>query len=132
MRALGKVDDERKRYELERADVLCAPSLGGESFGMVLLEAMAARTLVVASDIDGYRDAVGRDAVLVPPGDPAALAAVLASALATPAPGAARAARSALAARLDSASARAEHWSMARLAEAYERVYRHVVVGTAP
>jgi phosphatidylinositol alpha-mannosyltransferase len=132
IRWLGVLSEDEKVRRLAAADVLCAPSLGGESFGMVLLEAMAARTLVVASDIDGYRDAVGRDAVLVPPGDPAALAAVLASALATPAPGAARAARSALAARLDSASARAEHWSMARLAEAYERVYRHVVVGTAP
>jgi len=107
IRWLGVLSEDEKVRRLAAADVLCAPSLGGESFGMVLLEAMAARTLVVASDIDGYRDAVGRDAVLVPPGDPAALAAVLASALATPAPGAARAARSALAARLDSASARA-------------------------
>ena len=46
VRALGKVDDERKRAELERADVLCAPSLGGESFGMVLTEAFAAGTPV--------------------------------------------------------------------------------------
>ena len=52
------------------ADVLCAPSLGGESFGVVLLEAMAARTVVVASDIDGYREAAGGHAVLVPPGEP--------------------------------------------------------------
>ena len=50
------------------------PSLGGESFGLVLLEAMAARTVVVASDIDGYRDAAGGRAVLVPPGDAGALA----------------------------------------------------------
>ncbi|HEY1711452.1 MAG TPA: glycosyltransferase [Solirubrobacteraceae bacterium] len=79
VRVLGKVDDTRKREELQRADVLCAPSLRGESFGMVLTEAFAAATPVVASDIAGYRDVVrnGVDGVLVPPGDPQALAEVL-------------------------------------------------------
>ena len=51
IRALGKVDEAEKRHELAEADVLCAPSLGGESFGMVLTEAFAAGTAVVASDI---------------------------------------------------------------------------------
>ncbi|MFL5819380.1 MAG: flippase-like domain-containing protein [Solirubrobacteraceae bacterium] len=76
---LGKVADERKRQALEDADVLCAPSLGGESFGMVLTEAFAAGTPVVASDIAGYRDVVraGRDGLLVPRGDAAALAEIL-------------------------------------------------------
>ena len=87
---------------------------------------------MVASDIDGYRHGGRGHAVLVPPGDPAALAAVLAvrsgHAGARRRPGRDR---SALAARLDSASARAEQWSMARLAEAYERVYRTAMVGTA-
>ena len=79
VRVLGKVDDARKREELERADVLCAPSLRGESFGMVLTEAFAAGTPVVASDIAGYRDVVrdGVDGVLVPPGDAQALAEAL-------------------------------------------------------
>jgi phosphatidyl-myo-inositol alpha-mannosyltransferase len=79
VRVLGKVDDARKREELERADVLCAPSLRGESFGMVLTEAFAAGTPVVASNIAGYRDVVrdGVDGVLVPPGDPQALAEAL-------------------------------------------------------
>ncbi len=79
VRVLGKVDDARKREELERADVLCAPSLRGESFGMVLTEAFAAGTPVVASDIAGYRDVVrdGVDGVLVPPADPQALAETL-------------------------------------------------------
>jgi phosphatidylinositol alpha-mannosyltransferase len=79
VRALGKVDDAEKQAELERADVLCAPSLGGESFGMVLTEAFAAGTPVVASDIAGYRDVVtdGVDGVLIPRGDAQALAETL-------------------------------------------------------
>ncbi len=79
VRALGKVDDRDKQRELERADVLCAPSLGGESFGMVLTEAFAAGTPVIASDIPGYRDVVrdGVDGVLVARGDARALAEAL-------------------------------------------------------
>jgi phosphatidylinositol alpha-mannosyltransferase len=79
VRALGKVDDDRKQAELRAADVLCAPSLGGESFGMVLTEAFAAGTTVVASDIAGYRDVVTDDVdgVLVPPADAQALAEAL-------------------------------------------------------
>jgi phosphatidylinositol alpha-mannosyltransferase len=79
VRVLGKVDDERKHAELQDADVLCAPSLRGESFGMVLTEAFAAGTPVIASDIAGYRDVVrdGVDGVLVPPADPQALAEAL-------------------------------------------------------
>lgn len=79
VRGLGKVDDRRKREELSRADVLVAPSLGGESFGMVLTESFAAGVPVVASDIAGYRDVVrdGVDGVLVAPGDAQALALAL-------------------------------------------------------
>ncbi len=79
VRVLGKVDDETKHQELERSDVLCAPSLGGESFGMVLTEAFAAGTPVVASNIAGYRDVVrdGVDGVLVPRGDAQTLAETL-------------------------------------------------------
>src|ERR1035437_9591708 len=79
VRVLGKVDDARKREELERADVLCAPSLHGESFGMVLTEAFAAGTPVIASDIAGYRDVVRNDVdgILVPPGDAQAMAEAL-------------------------------------------------------
>jgi phosphatidyl-myo-inositol alpha-mannosyltransferase len=74
--ALGKASEQRKLAELARADVLCAPSLHGESFGMVLTEAFAAATPVLASDIPGYRDVVrhGLDGLLIPPGDPLALA----------------------------------------------------------
>ncbi|HEY3018963.1 MAG TPA: lysylphosphatidylglycerol synthase domain-containing protein [Solirubrobacteraceae bacterium] len=77
--ALGKVDEERKRAALREADVLCAPSLGGESFGMVLTEAFAAATPVVCSDLPGYADVArdGVDGVLVRRGDATALAEAL-------------------------------------------------------
>src|SRR3954451_12030093 len=69
--ALGRVDDAARHAALLGADVLAAPSLGGESFGMVLTEAFAAGRPVVASDIAGYRDVVtdGTDGLLVPRGD---------------------------------------------------------------
>ena len=77
--ALGKCSDAEKGEVLEQADVLCAPSLGGESFGMVLTEAFAAGTPVVASEIAGYRDVVkhGANGLLVPRGDARALAEAL-------------------------------------------------------
>ncbi|MDP1847447.1 MAG: glycosyltransferase family 4 protein, partial [Solirubrobacteraceae bacterium] len=77
--AHGKCSDAEKIAVLREADVFCAPSLGGESFGMVLTEAFAAGTPVVASDIAGYRDVVsdGVNGVLVPRGDATALAEVL-------------------------------------------------------
>jgi phosphatidyl-myo-inositol alpha-mannosyltransferase len=79
VRMLGKVDEAAKRRVLEASDVLCAPSIGGESFGMVLTEAFAAGTPVIASDIAGYRDVIrdGIDGVLIPPGDAQALAEAL-------------------------------------------------------
>jgi phosphatidylinositol alpha-mannosyltransferase len=70
---LGAVGDEELARQLAAADLLVAPSLGGESFGVVLLEAMAAGTAVVASDIPGYRLAAAGAAELVPPGDAVAL-----------------------------------------------------------
>jgi phosphatidylinositol alpha-mannosyltransferase len=75
----GRVTEERKWQLLHEADVLCAPSLGGESFGMVLTEAFASSTPVVASNIAGYRDVVrdGLDGVLVQPADPVELGEAL-------------------------------------------------------
>ncbi len=96
---LGRVSDEEKTRVLREADVLCAPSLGGESFGMVLTEAFAQGTPVVASDIAGYRDVVrdGRDGVLVPHGDAVALAETLRDLALDPARRAAMAAEAAVA-----------------------------------
>jgi phosphatidylinositol alpha-mannosyltransferase len=78
---LGSIGKEELWQRLHEADVLCAPSLGGESFGMVLIESFAAGTPVVASDIAGYRQVVthGRDGLLVPPGQPLELAEALRS-----------------------------------------------------
>jgi len=76
---LGKVDDARKHEELRNADVLCAPSLRGESFGIGADRGVRRRHALIASDIAGYRDVVrdGVDGVLVPPADPQALAEAL-------------------------------------------------------
>lgn len=73
---LGRISDEELRRQLAAADVLCAPSLAGESFGMVLTDAFAAGTPVIASNIAGYADVVtdGLDGVLVPAADPQRLA----------------------------------------------------------
>jgi phosphatidyl-myo-inositol alpha-mannosyltransferase len=72
--ARGFVQEEERTRELLAAKVFVAPSLGGESFGMVLTEAFACATPVVASDISGYRDVMTPETgLLVPPDDPAAL-----------------------------------------------------------
>jgi phosphatidyl-myo-inositol alpha-mannosyltransferase len=82
VRSHGPVSQQRLRELRARADIVCAPSLGGESFGLVVLEGMAAGAAVVASDLPAYRrvltPACGR---LVPPGDDRALARSLDSLL---------------------------------------------------
>lgn len=75
--ALPRVPDERLAGVYAAAGAYCAPSLGGESFGIVLIEAMAAGAPVVCSDLPGYREAAGDAARFVPPGDAPALAAAL-------------------------------------------------------
>jgi phosphatidylinositol alpha-mannosyltransferase len=76
LRFLGQVDDATKASAMASADVYCAPNLGGESFGIVLVEAMAAGTAVVASDLDAFRRVLddGRMGRLVPVDDADALA----------------------------------------------------------
>jgi phosphatidyl-myo-inositol alpha-mannosyltransferase len=127
VRALGKVTEDEKAEQLRRADVLCAPSLGGESFGMVLTEAFAAGTPVAASDIAGYRDVArdGVDGLLTPRGDAQALAEALRVLALDPA----RRARMAVAAR-----ERAKRFAWPRVAAEVLEVYEQAlaVVGREP
>jgi phosphatidyl-myo-inositol alpha-mannosyltransferase len=113
---LGRLTDDQVAARLAGAHVFCAPSLHGESFGVVLLEAMAAGAAVVASALDGYRNVAtdGVDAVLVPPGDAVALGAALAEVL-----GDERRRADLVAA----GERRAQEFSMVRLAEAYADRY---------
>jgi phosphatidylinositol alpha-mannosyltransferase len=76
---LGRVSDKEKAQLFRTADVYVSPATGGESFGIVLLEAMAAGTPIVASDIHGYKGVVrrGREALLVPPREPKEIAAAV-------------------------------------------------------
>jgi phosphatidyl-myo-inositol alpha-mannosyltransferase len=122
---LGKVDDATKERVLESADVLCAPSLGGESFGMVLTEAFAHGTPVVASDIAGYRDVVrdGVDGVLVERGDPAAVAAALRDLALDPQR------RRAMGA---AAREHAERYAWSHVAEEVVEVYEEAIAAPAP
>ncbi|MEV0946462.1 glycosyltransferase family 4 protein [Rhodococcus sp. NPDC049939] len=86
LRLLGQVDDAEKASALRSADVYCAPNLGGESFGIVLVEAMSAGAAVVASELDAFRRVLrdGQAGVLVPVGDASALAAGIDSVLGDP------------------------------------------------
>lgn len=117
---LGRIDDAEKARRLRGADVFCAPSLGGESFGVVLLEAMAAAAPIVATNIPGYarvaRD--GREALLVEPGDSRSLADALRRVLTD----------GSLAAGLSAAGAeRADELSMDRLAQRYLGIYERLL-----
>lgn len=123
---LGRIDDRERDRRMAGADLFVAPSLGGESFGIILLEAMAAGTPVVASAIGGYEKvatAPGPDgwspptavAELVAPGDPVALAGAIAGLLADPGR---RAELEGLGRR------RAAAFDMERLCDRYEDVYR--------
>jgi phosphatidyl-myo-inositol alpha-mannosyltransferase len=117
---LGRISDAEKFARLRGADVLCAPSLHGESFGVVLIEAMAAGTPVVASNLEGYQNVATDDvdALLVPPDDADALAGALTRVLTD----------ADLAARLRAAGERrAEAFSMTGLAAAYVEIYRELL-----
>ncbi|MEU7477689.1 glycosyltransferase family 4 protein [Lentzea sp. NPDC042327] len=80
---LGQVSDEDKARMLRSIDVYVAPNTGGESFGIILTEAMSAGTAVVASDLDAFRRVLddGKAGALFPVGDAAALADALRSVL---------------------------------------------------
>lgn len=116
---LGRITEEEKLERLRSATVFCAPSLHGESFGVVLIEAMAAGTAVVASALDGYRNVATDDvdALLVPPGDADALGAALSAVLTD----------DILRARLVRAGAeRADTFDMSTLVERYLEIYDEI------
>lgn len=122
---LGRIPDAEVASRLRGADVFCAPSLHGESFGVVLLEAMAAGTAIVAGDLPGYRNVARPDehAVLVPPGDADALAAGIRRVLTD----------GSLAARLvEAGEQRARDFSMERLAQLYVELYEPLVSASSP
>ena len=117
---LGRISDAEKAKRLSQADVFCAPSLGGESFGVVLIEAMAAATPIVASALDGYMNVATHeiDALLVEPNDPAALEVALRRILLD----------QELAHRLvHRGQERATGFSMVQLASTYVDIYRRVI-----
>jgi phosphatidylinositol alpha-mannosyltransferase len=120
---IGRVSEAERDARMRGAAAFCAPSLGGESFGIVLLEAMAASTPIVASSIDGYSNVAraDRDALLVPPGDAEALRMALQRVLDD----------DELRAHLiASGHERANEYSMQRLAERYLELYERSLVLT--
>ncbi len=117
-RFLGRVDESNVPGLFRAATVYCAPGLGGESFGIVLLEAMASGVPIVCSDLPGYREVVSRAGALVPPGDHEALASVLREVLTDPE----------RRTQMGAASAsRAELYDWARLVRDVERLYEAAV-----
>ena len=119
---MGRISDSEKESLLRRAAIFCAPSLGGESFGVVLLEAMASGATVVASSIEGYQNVAsnGVDALLASPGDPLALRECLHIALGD------EDLRDRLA---EAGKRRASEFSMDALADSYITVYRRALAG---
>lgn len=117
---LGRVTDEELASRLAGADVACLPSLHGESFGVVLLEAMAAGTAIVASDLPGYRAVArpGEHAVLVPPDDPGALGLALKELLGD---------ADRRAALIAAGRERTREFAMPKLAAAYAEIYRSLM-----
>ncbi len=117
---LGRISEEEKLARMKGADIFCAPSLRGESFGVVLLEGMACGTPVVASDIPGYSKVArgGKDAVLVSPGDSQTLASAIEKIIRNPDQ----------AEKLtDRGVKRAEFFSMQRLAGLYLNSYESIL-----
>jgi phosphatidylinositol alpha-mannosyltransferase len=121
---LGAIPEVDKIRRLREAHVLCAPSLSGESFGMVLLEGLASGTPVVATDLVGYRSVARADheALLVPPADPHALAGALSTALEH---------GPEVADMVANGQVRAATFSLDRLAERYCELYEKAIANKA-
>ncbi len=117
---LGRITDAEKARRMRGAAIFCAPAISGESFGVVLLEAMASRAAVVASDIPGYRNVARPDveALMTVPGDPESLRHALRRLLDDPAR------RAELA---DAGEQRTAEFSMVRLAERFVPVYESAI-----
>lgn len=113
---LGVVTDKEVESYLSKSNVLCAPSISGESFGVILLEAMASNTAVIASDIEGYRDVCRnmQEAILFPPGGALALAEAIKNLLAHPFE---------LDRLVKAAKVRVQEFSMEKLASIYLETY---------
>jgi phosphatidylinositol alpha-mannosyltransferase len=117
---LGRVSDDEKAQLFRTADAFVSPATGRESFGIVLLEAMAAGAPIVASDIHGYKGVVrrGREALLVPPRDPTQVARAVARLLQD----------RTLAERMSEAGvARAEEFSWPRVTAKVDEYYGFVI-----
>lgn len=122
----GRVDEPEKRRLLASSAVHVCPNLGGESFGMVVAEGMAAGCAVVASEIPAFVDVLGDDGLLVPPDDPQSLTEAIVALLTD------RRRRGDLGSRARDAAARFD-WPL--VAAAYREVYESALAapgGTIP
>ncbi len=117
---LGRITEEDKLDRLARCTAFCAPSLRGESFGIVLLEAMAAGAALVASNISGYNNVATQDvnALLVEPGNPLSLAEALRVVMTNDV------VRQRL---VQGGHERAHDFSMERLAQSYIQIYERLL-----
>jgi phosphatidylinositol alpha-mannosyltransferase len=113
---LGPISDEEKRRWMRSVDALIASSTHGESFGLIILEAFASETSVVASDIEGYRDASGGHATLFSPGDASSLETSIESALTLETSN-----------KIDEAKHYAAQWSMSNLMDLYVERYERAI-----
>jgi phosphatidylinositol alpha-mannosyltransferase len=115
---LGRVPDALKRQELTSAAVFCAPNTGGESFGIVIAEAMAAGCAVVASDLESFAYVLGEAGMLVPVNDADALADTLVTLLTSPG----------LVADLSGRGLRrVQNYDRTKVLEAYVEAYREAI-----
>jgi phosphatidylinositol alpha-mannosyltransferase len=120
---LGNVEHDRLPPYHAASEIFCAPSTGRESFGIVLVEAMAAGLPVIASDIPGYREVVrdGLDGLLVPPRDPGAVARAISELLDDPD----------TAKRFGEAGrSRAQRYSWDKVAAEIEEIYREAAAAS--